>query len=364
MIREGGALITEDIKNAIKMLKIEDIQVKEISKIGEGAWHSVYKIERNMDEDIVIRIKKKNAYGQLQEYKELDLISEYESSKAYYGLANQCSVNICPPFFEYFLDEKLVFTVESFMGKGLRIHDLNHVEAYTLGKKLGIFFQAMHRKSPAIQGFGNLLWNGECLEGSVQMDIAQIWNSDNNHYIHIMQQLVVAELDFDRNLLVERIMTIIKNRRGNQQSISLVNQDITPENILFDDHNVSLIDPFPRLDFDLKYAGYFVFCYKFLFAAYADAPRYQQFQYNENNEILSKIADGFIDEYIAENKYLYKQIMDEYILWTLLETYDHFDMLKHEKLSCKTMLQMGNKTVINRRLGLCLNRLVTLCKSL
>ena len=51
---------------------------------------------------------------------------------------------------------------------------------------------------------------------------------------------------------------------------------------------------------------------------------------------------------------LYKQIMDEYILWTLLETYEHYEMLSKEKLSQKTVLQMGNKDIIHQRLKLCL----------
>lgn len=355
-------MVTEGIKKVIKILNMEEVGIKGISKIGEGAWHSVYKIEKIMEDAIVIRIKKKKAYGQLQEFKELDLKTEYESSKAYYGLANQCSVNFCPSFFKYFLDESIVFTVESFMGKGRRIQSLNHIEAISLGRKLGVFFQAMHGKSPGIKGFGNLVWNGESLEGSVQKDSAQIWQADNHYYVSVMHKLIAADLEFDRDIIVEKIQTIIKNRRENQQTISLVNQDITPENIIFDYPDVSLIDPFPRLDFNLKYAGYFVFCYKFLLMAYSNAPRYQKNQYHENYEVLSKIADGFIDGYIDESESLYKQIMDEYILWTLLETYEHYEMLSKEKLSQKTVLQMGNKDIIHQRLKLCLEYLVNLCR--
>ncbi|WP_455675889.1 hypothetical protein [Pradoshia sp.] len=355
-------MVTEDIKYAIKKLKIEDIDG--ISKIGEGAWHSVYRIKRKMEADIVIRIKKEKAYGQLQEFNELDLKTEYESSKAYYELANQCSVNICPSFFSYFLDESIVFTVESFMGEGKRIQDLTNLEAYTLGKKLGYFFRDMHGKEPGIKGFGNLLWNGKQLEGSLKQDIAHIWQSDNNYYENVMYKLIGTDLElFNKDIIVEKILTIIKKRRGNQQSIALVNQDITPENIIFGCHNVALIDPFPKLDFNLKYAGYFVFCYKFLLMAYSNAPRYQKYHYKDHYEALSKMADGFIYGYIDVNEYLYKQIMDEYILWTLLETYENYEMLHKEELSYKTLLQMGDKDMINQRLEMCLEQLVKLCKT-
>ena len=106
------------LMNAIEKLKIENIKMERIWKIGEGAWHNVYRIERDFEEDLVLRIRKKNAYGQVQGYKEIDLITEYESSKVYYQQANQCSINICPSVFDYFHEESLVFTVERFMGAG------------------------------------------------------------------------------------------------------------------------------------------------------------------------------------------------------------------------------------------------------
>lgn len=47
----------DDLKNAIEKLNIENIKMEHISKIGEGAWHNVYRIERNFEEDLVLRIK-------------------------------------------------------------------------------------------------------------------------------------------------------------------------------------------------------------------------------------------------------------------------------------------------------------------
>jgi hypothetical protein len=38
---------------------IKDLEKAPISKIGEGAWHDVYKMERTGEEDLVLRIKKK-----------------------------------------------------------------------------------------------------------------------------------------------------------------------------------------------------------------------------------------------------------------------------------------------------------------
>ena len=100
-----------------------------------------------------------------------------------------------------------------------------------------------------------------------------------------------------------------------------------------------------------------------MFKAYSNAPRYQKNQYNENQAVLTKVADGFIYGYIGERTYLHNQIIDEYILWTLLETYEHYEMLKVENLSCKTKVQMGNKEMINQRLKVCLEHLEELCKA-
>jgi hypothetical protein len=353
-----------DLHNAIKKMKIENVKIDHISKIGEGAWHDVYKIERDFEDDIVLRIKKKKAYGQFQEYDELDLITEYESSKAYYQQANQCSFDICPSFFKYFIDERLVFTVESFMGEGKPLQSLSDFEAYTIGIKLGEFFLVMHSKTPEIKGCGNLLWNGKHLEGNLQKDADQVWRNDNDFYVSVLDKLITADLKMNRNTMVDKLLNLIENRRNKQQKLSLVNQDVTPENIILNSDKVSLIDPFPMVDFDLKYAGYFVFCYKFLLPAYSTAPRYRNNAYDQNYSILSKIADGFTNGYIGDNENWLNCLKNECILWTLLETYDHYEILNKSELSYKTIQQMGSKDIINKRLTLCLKELERLCSTL
>lgn len=357
-------MVDEVIINAIKELKIENINMEHILKIGEGAWHVVYKIERQFEKDIVLRIKKKVAYGDLQEYKEKELITEYESTKVYYQYANQCGYNICPSYFDYYLDKSLVFTTESFMGKGKTLPGLNLMEAFSIGEKLGDFFQNMHGKTPNIKGFGQLKWNGKHLEGKVQQESDRIWLGDNDFYISILNKLIATNLKFDTKIVADKIVCIIEERRKNPQKISLVNQDITLENIIIGSDNIAIIDPLPKLDFDLKYAGYFVFCYKLLLPAYSDAPRYRDNSYGQYTNKLSAIADGFINGYTTNDVSLVKRIMNEYSLWVLLETYEHFEALNEENLSFKTLQQMGDKEVIKNRLILCLKELENLCLSL
>lgn len=350
-------MINEEERDAILKSNIENSAKDHIMKIGEGAWHNVYKIERKHEGELVLRIRKKESYGQLQEYNEIDLITEYESSKAYYHQANQTSFHICPLFFDYILDESLVFTVESFMGIGKKLQDLSHSESHVIGGKLGRFFKRMHEKIPEIKGFGNIIWNGKRLEGNIQQETNLIWQHDNDIYLSILNELTNSDLKFDRKRVVDKVVNIIDKRRKSPQTISLVNQDVTPENIIFDLENVSLIDPFPRLDFDLKYAGYFVFCYKFLLPAYSNAPRYRKHAYDQNSKIMSRIADGFIKGYIDNNEKLQHRLLEEYVLWVLVETHEHYETLNESELNAKTLQQMGDKEMIKNRLSLCLKEL-------
>ncbi|WP_257151382.1 hypothetical protein [Bacillus anthracis] len=110
-------LTNKEIDYILKQLLINDL--KELIHVGEGAWHEVYRIKTFSNQDFVIRIKKKKAYNQLQTYTRQHLLTEYESTKTYYNQANKCIWRICPTEFKYFIDEEIIFTVESFMGSSL-----------------------------------------------------------------------------------------------------------------------------------------------------------------------------------------------------------------------------------------------------
>jgi hypothetical protein len=355
-------MISDELYGMLKkQFFIIDLDKAPISKIGEGAWHDVYRIERTGEKDLVLRIKKKTAYGERQQFNPLELITEYEASKAYYKQANQCSFKICPTYFDYYLEDELVFTVESFMGTGVKLETLSLSDAFTYGEKLGIFFEVMHRKTPDIKGTGKLIWNGTHLEGKEQQETDLAWKKENDFYKSILEKLLAAPFDFQTPHVFDGLFHLIENRRTNPQKIALVNQDITPENIIFNNNRVSIIDPYPKLDFDLKYAGYFVFCYKFLLPAYSNAPRYKHHCYDQKRPILSQIANGFISGYIGtdvENSAT--RLMEEYILWTLLEAFEHYELLNKNELSNKIVQQMGDKETIYERLKLCFKELESL----
>ncbi|WP_117160962.1 hypothetical protein [Paraliobacillus sp. X-1268] len=254
------------------------------------------------------------------------------------------------------------------MGKGQEIALLEQTDGFAYGEKLGQSFNQIHTSKSEIKGFGNLHWNGTYLSGENQQESKIIWENDNNNYLMVLESLNESRLSFNRGIVNRKIKKLIGNRRNYAQTISLVNRDITPENLILHSGRVSIIDPLPKLDFDLKFAAYFVFCYQFLLPSYSNVPRYLHNAYEENKGILGEIAEGFKqgyfysfskDEYIVQEK----RLMDEYILWMLLETYEHYEILNNTQPSHKVLQQMGSKEVIQNRLVLYLNELEILCSS-
>ncbi|WP_242215359.1 hypothetical protein [Bacillus cereus group sp. BfR-BA-01383] len=354
-------LTNKKIDYIIKQLMINDL--KEFIHIGEGAWHEVYRIKTFSNQDFVIRIKKEKAYNQLQTYTRQHLLTEYESSKTYYNQANKCIWRICPTEFKYFIDEEIIFNAESFMGSSLPLHSLDYNKSLYLGQLLGKFYKGMHDRDTMLKGYGNLVWNENNIEGKEALDIQEKWEQDNDFYLKALEKLSNSELTFNRKKVELKIQNIMSIRRKRIQKISLVNQDVTPENIVFHQDNVSIIDPYPRLDFDVKYAGYFYFCYKLLLPSYSNAPRYIDRGYDNSVDVLNRIAEGFVKGYAGNDHSLYKRLIDEYLLWILLEIHEHYMLLKQEDLSYKVEQQMGNKDILEQRMEMYLKELEKLIEN-
>ncbi|WP_290778684.1 hypothetical protein [Exiguobacterium sp. UBA5002] len=358
--------IMDTLNNTFTKWNLENIHKEQLLKIGEGAWHSVYRVTRSEDQDLVIRLKKNEAYGELQQIDEQELTTEYESTKAYYLHANKSNQTVCPNFYQYFIEKDLVFTVETFMGSGTDLLLLDQDKAHSYGTKLGRIYHNIHNYKTSIAGFGELHWNGKTLQGSDLRNEDELWLEENEHVLTTLNMLIHSSLCFDKEKVGKHIHALLENRRTQVQNISLVNQDVTPENLILTDEHIAIIDPFPRLDFDLKYAAYFVFCYIFLLPAFSNAPRYINQAYKEKSYVLNKIADGFISGYCSnvvgdERTTQTRRLLDEYTLWILQEAYEHFDILHQFHLTHKTTQQMGNREMITARLHLCLEELEKWC---
>ncbi|EIT83957.1 hypothetical protein A374_18019 [Fictibacillus macauensis ZFHKF-1] len=353
------------LHSAIHRLHLTSIS--KVTRIGEGAWHTAYKVERLQTHDLVIRIKKKEAYGEIQRNDEHALRTEYESTRAYYQHANKSYVNICPNDYHYFIEDDIVFTVETFMGEGMEQLTKNKASFY--GQTLGTALHAIHHNTTAIEGFGELHWNGKTLQGTHTKNTRELWKEEHTHYRTVLEILTHANLRFNTKKVNRAIHSLLEHRESHIQKVSLVNQDITPENILVNGSQIAIIDPFPKLDFDLKYAAYFVFCYKFLLPAYARAPRYVARGYDQKKESLNEIANGFIRGYFLDQTgealtSHVQRLMDEYCLWLLQEAYEHYERVNQPHLTNKISQQMGNNTMIRARLDVCLKHLEQVCSDM
>ncbi len=358
--------VMDTLNRTFTKWNLDDINEEQIVRIGEGAWHTVYKIERLHDQDLVIRIKKNEAYGELQPIDEIELTTEYESTKAYYSHSNESGRDVCPTFYQYLIEDDIVFTVETFMGYGTDLLSLHKDEANSYGKHLGRIFHGIYNNKTSIEGFGELDWDGKTLQGSDLRNMYALWQEENNHSLIALNTLIHSDLQFDKEKVDTYINSLIENRRTHIQNIALVNQDVTPENLILTEDHVAIIDPFPKLDFDLKYAAYFVFCYKFLLPAYSNAPRYIKHAYREKSSVLNEIADGFVSGYFSNVEgdaftTQTRQLMDEYSIWLLQEAYEHYEILQQPHLNQKTTQQMGDREMITARLHLCLETLEEWC---
>src|SRR5690606_7332058 len=100
---------------------------------------------------------------------------------------------------------------------------------------------------------------------------------------------------------------------------SLVNQDVSPENILMNDNRVVVIDPFPSVYYPRGMAGNFMNLYDTLFVALADTDRYRQHDFSAVAQMLKAIGKGFLAGYSGGDVQVANQVRGEQLL-QLLET--------------------------------------------
>ncbi|QHE52729.1 hypothetical protein [Pontibacillus sp. HMF3514] len=110
---------------------------KEINRLGEGAWHFAYLIDR---EQLVLRIPKKVAYDKEVVFNREELMVEYDGTKSFYKNANKAKKGICPEHFEYFIDEELTYTIESYVGSTIGLGEQSKEQSKRYGRQLGEFF--------------------------------------------------------------------------------------------------------------------------------------------------------------------------------------------------------------------------------
>ncbi|MBB4825267.1 hypothetical protein HNO89_002496 [Sporosarcina luteola] len=263
--------------------------------LGEGAWHKAYLVKLSEDHALVIRFPKKQAYGRTVPFDRQELLSEYAGNGFYYQQANMVRPGICPEEYDFHVDSALTYTIESYMGKSI---DLSMTDSY-LGRNYGIQLGEFYRKMDDVKlnlgGFGPIKWKDGKLEGRNKEHPLKLMAEERRKFYSGWERLKDATLSFDPSSIEKKLSWCLENRSA--FSISLTNQDASPENLIIRDGNVHLIDSRPVLYSGVASAGGFVNNYKTLFPTYFQAPRYMRHQFHIYKNTLHALAAGFEEGY-------------------------------------------------------------------
>jgi hypothetical protein len=334
-------------KSGLEALK----DTTQVQYLGEGAWHYAYLVQLSEDRSVVVRFPKSEAYGRKIEFDEAASYAEYAGTKAYYELANQVKPGICPEFFYFHIEENRTFTVESYAGKTIKLESFTYVEAFQVGAELGEFFRKMKKAHHDIKGFGYLKWDGKNIEGQMQSSISAFMKEENEEYISDFKEFIHAYQGTIHPTVLLKLKDCIKNRGIDEKSIAFTNQDISPENILLGQGGtVRLIDPVPLLFSADALAGNFMNNYRTLFPAFFNSPRYAKHQFDRIEDMLIKIADGFLEGYCDGDVLLKERVkQEEFIKLTSLAA-SQFALLQSSGLTAEQRIRYGEKENIANRL--------------
>lgn len=324
--------------------------------LGEGAWHEAYLAKLSKSHVLVIRFPKKKAYGKTVLFDRQELLSEYSGNGFYYRQANMIMPGICPEEYDFYVDPELTYTIESYMGQSIELLVTDSFMGRDYGVQLGDFIRKMDDVKLDIAGFGHMRWKDGELEGVYKKDPLKFISDEKVEFQSEWARLRDAKLSFDHSSIQEKLSWCLENR--SVSSISLTNQDTSPENLIIRDGRIHLIDPRPVLYSGVASAGNHVNNYKTLFPTYYQAPRYMKNQFHKHREVLYALATGFEEGYtdgLVERK---KALIIEQFLQLFSLCYANYEALQKE-INTETYLRMGDKQAIESRLPIYLRELET-----
>lgn len=319
--------------------------------IGEGAWHMAWKVTKE-DEELVLRIPKKVAYGKPVSFDQDALTAEYSATKWYYESVNQMVPGGAPAFFKFHVTPELTYTLESFGGKSLPLREMSLVEALRVGRQIGALYRKMESLTPEIEGFGRLAWTeNKGLHGIINEEFQTFFQETSLNHAHNHQKLVNAYPMFQNNRVEDALQVVTTNRNRRIVSARLVNQDVSPENILWGGDSLCLIDPYPIVYEPREMAGNFMNLYETLFRMLANTPRYKKHQFEKCDDILKAIATGFLDGYSDGDLAISREVRGEQYLQLLETAYQHHCLLIR-KLTSEDIIRYGHRKEIEERLAI------------
>lgn len=287
---------------------------------------------------------------------------DYAPVGLYYRAANQCWPGICPHFYTYLLAPDLSGTIESYMGRRLALAGLAEQQAFAFGHKVGQFFRTMHAQPPPLAGFGYPIWNGAGLAAADHRSPAEIWPAEEARFREQFDRLGRAGLQFDRAGVRARLEQVLAERSPRVlqgEAVVLANRDISPENLLACRGRFSgLVDPVPLLHSGLRYAAFFVYCYRSYLPNLHDAPRYARHRFETHRPAKAALAEGYLEGYTRQEAAVRRKLHLEYFIWAVEAAYENLNRVTNE-LTEEIRLRAGDRRAIAARLQRCLGELET-----
>ncbi|EPD49744.1 hypothetical protein HMPREF1210_03191 [Paenisporosarcina sp. HGH0030] len=343
-----------------KAIKHAQYVNSQVSYLGEGAWHQAWQLTSPQHKSMVLRIPKKIAYKKEVAYDANALLAEYGGTEQYYSWVNKVVPGAAPEKFVYHVSEGLTYTIESFAGSHVDLHDLNREDAQKLGSEIGHLYRKMEQVNHGLEGFGFFDWNEESgLHGRFLGDFHEFVTAESKEIIDDYMDLLTKRPIFNKPEIKEAILRICENRLIEIGSPVLTNQDASPENWLVDNGQIRLIDPLPILYIGEVMAANFMNLYETLFVELAHTERYGKHRFHECRETLQSIANGFELGYCGQNADLIRKLRSEQMIQVLNCAVSHNQMFI-EGLNEEQIIRYGTKEDVENRLTVFVEKLIEL----
>lgn len=336
--------------------------VREPIFLGEGAWHTAWKVQRGSGE-FVLRIPKDTAYGKSILFNEQTLNADYSGTKLYYQSVNKATEGAAPEFYDFHVSPELTYTIETFAGNPIDLHTMTEERAFQTGYEVGKIHRKTEETQHGLDGFGYLTWTEEKgLHGTFDGDARKFLKEESEEHVADYETLCTACSEFKDTAVSRAIQLAVDLRNRQFAKPLLANQDVSPENILLDNGRIRLIDPYPNIYYPRGMAGNFMNLYETYFIALAHTQRYESHQFSKCTDQLKAMAKGFLDGYSAGELQVIREVRGEQLLQLLETAYSHFCFLS-EEISEGTRIRYGNKSAIEERLLLLSRELKLLAAS-
>ncbi|MFI8684564.1 hypothetical protein [Rossellomorea sp. NPDC077527] len=346
----------ELINKALKNSGLKEISSEsEIIRLGEGAWHYAYLIER---EQLVLRIPKRIAYEKEVVFNRNELTADYAGTKAFYQHANRTGKGMCPGFYEYHVSEELTYTIESYVGKSIGLAGQTPEQSNRYGRKVGEFFLALEDLESPIPGIGYITVGEQGnIKGLYEGELSAFIREETGEYREEWESLLESDYIFNKEKVRRTGEELFSSRSVDREKRVLTNQDTSPENMIFTESGVRMIDPFPIIYTGTSLAANYVFNYQTLFHALHNTKRHAKNHYHRLLRQLKASAEGFVEGYTNGSKQKWNDLNVEVYLKLVTMTHEHDQLLKQETLSKEQMIRYGTKEQIDERMNIFLKEL-------